>query len=202
MTAPDPVHTLRPRPRSGLWVLGILAFIIAVSAFLPSHVADVFAYFRSKLPVEAWRLVSAHLVHLNWQHALMNALALALLAALVGRCLTARQWAWFWFTASVFVSVGLWIVLPDLERYVGASGVLHGVAALGGIAMFREHRLESVLLLGGLIVKIGWEVQFGATAATAELIGGNVIEQAHWFGAVYGALVGGIFWAFRRGSQL
>ncbi|MEL7311983.1 MAG: rhombosortase [Pseudomonadota bacterium] len=202
MTAPDPVHSPRYRPEPGFSFLIGIAAIIGLSALLPASAADLFAFLRSKLPGEAWRAISAHLVHLNAAHALMNAAALALLAALFGRFMKTWQWLTFWLTASVFVSVGLWWWLPGLERYVGASGVLHGVAVLGGVVMFKPHRLEASLLLVGLLVKIGWEIQFGAADATADMIGGAVIEQAHWLGALYGAVVACGWVIFRRASRL
>ena len=41
---------------------------------------------------EAWRLVTAHLVHLDLRHALLNCLGLALMWALFARDYSPRQW--------------------------------------------------------------------------------------------------------------
>lgn len=135
---------------------------------------------------EGWRLVTAHLVHLNAIHALLNLLALALTLALLhpaGRPAT-------WFAAFVAIALSISALLywrePQLSRYVGASGVIHGLIAWGAVARLATARIESLVLLTGLAVKLAVESRGGPMAGSAALIGAPVITAAHRYGAAAG----------------
>ncbi|MEL6367716.1 MAG: rhombosortase [Pseudomonadota bacterium] len=186
----EPDHNWRIPVYPGTACLAVISLLILLGGFLPESFWDAAAYQRGELPAAPWRAISAHWVHLGAVHAGLNAAALALLAALVGRCLSARAWLGLWLVASLAISLVLMAGMPSLERYVGASGVLHAIATGGGIALFSRQRLESVLLLGGVGAKLAWEQLEGPSAATAELIGGNIIAEAHLIGAISGLVYG------------
>ena len=135
---------------------------------------------------QLWRLCSAHLVHLNWRHALLNAAALCLLWVLFAGEYTARRWFWIVGGALVGIDAGLWFLRPQVEWYVGASGILHGVLAAGALAGYRHRRESGALLLLLLIVKLVYEQSTGMSAVDSEL---PVLPDAHLFG-VLGGLIG------------
>src|ERR1700719_1757494 len=91
-----PVHgwlrSLNGDGRLGLALLGVTALLL-----LPTLSGDsgrlLLRYDRPGLTGgEFWRLLTAHLVHLDVRHALLNTLGLALMWALFARDYTPRQW--------------------------------------------------------------------------------------------------------------
>src|SRR5215510_100983 len=83
---------------------------------------------------EWWRVLTAHFVHLDAGHALLNGLGLVLMWALLARDYSPLRWLAIYLTAALTISAGLWLFDPKVEWYVGASGALHGVMAAGTLA--------------------------------------------------------------------
>lgn len=173
--------------RVALAVTGVVALSSAAAMLFP----DTLDFDRDGLLQhhQWWRLASAHLVHLNAWHALMNLAALALVMVLLHRATSLRQWFVVYVAIAVLVSIALLLAEPALQRYAGASGVIHGLIAFGALRRLGAQRLESLILLAGLVIKLGWEARFGASAASETLIGAAVITEAHLYGAICGAVV-------------
>ena len=144
-----------------------------------------------------WRLLSAHWVHLSPAHALGNVAGGALLWWLFAANFTFKNIVATLVTASLAVSLGIWFFNPEVEWYVGMSGVLHGFWALGAVAMWRLDRQLATLALVGLIVKLWVEWRFGS-ASSIYLGGATVITAAHRFGALSGLLVAALSRLFKR----
>lgn len=137
---------------------------------------------------QLWRLFTGHFIHLGWSHALMNLAALGLLVYLLAEGLEAASLLGLIVASSLAVDAGLWFLQPELEWYVGLSGVLHGLFA--GLLLLqwfcrRERYLWLILLLS---VKLGWEGMTGPLPMTADLAGGPVVTVAHLYGALGGVL--------------
>lgn len=132
-----------------------------------------------------WRLLSAHLVHLSWQHLALNAAGLALLWALFARCFSPRRWLWIALVAAVCIDAGLWWRAPEVQWYVGLSGVLHAALAAGAVAFYRRGEGMGAALLLLLIVKLIYEQRSGASVFEPSL---PLIPQAHLYGALGGVL--------------
>lgn len=145
-------------------------------------------YERALLGSEPWRLVSGHLIHLGWNHLLLNLAGLLLIWGLFGQAM--RPWVWgaAVVACALTVSGGLYLRDPTLDWYVGLSGVLHGLLLLGALAALRRERPMALLLLAMVVAKLLWEQLGGASSATAELVGGAVIVNAHLYGALGGLL--------------
>lgn len=137
---------------------------------------------------QLWRLVSGHLVHLGWGHAVLNVTALALIAAGFGRLY--RPWQWFAVGtgAALAIDAGLWFFEPEIGWYVGLSGVLHGMVAAAAVALAATSTRLSVAVFVVLAAKIAWESLAGSLPLTADLSGGDVIVEAHLWGALGGGL--------------
>src|SRR5215472_8744792 len=58
---------------------------------------------------EWWRLITAHLVHLDLRHALLNCLGLALVWALFARDYAPRQWLVIVAASVAAIGAGLWL---------------------------------------------------------------------------------------------
>jgi len=137
---------------------------------------------------EWWRLLSGNFVHLGWTHLWMNLAGLALIWILLGRLLSTAQWLLVIIVSSLAVGIGLLAFNPQLDWYVGLSGMLHGLFVAGLVNNIRRGlRLEWLLLIG-LTAKLIWEQYSGALPGSTELAGGLVIVDAHLYGAIGGML--------------
>lgn len=147
---------------------------------------------------EWWRLLTGNVVHLGWNHLLLNLAGLALIWWLVAPCLSLTRWISTFVVCCLTVTGGLLLWNPELRWYVGLSGTLHGLLLAGLLVSVDKADLMERLLLAGVIVKLGWEQWQGSSAGTEALVGGNVIVDAHLYGAVGGALLGGLYWGIDR----
>ena len=143
-------------------------------------------YERSGLAAgELWRLLTAHVVHLDLRHALLNCIGLALLWVLFARAYRARAWLAIVAASIAAIDAGLWWWNSTVDWYVGSSGALHGVLAAGVVAQLRSGDRLGWLLLTVIAVKLAYEHAAGALP-----FAGNdpVVVAAHLYGAVGGAL--------------
>jgi rhomboid family GlyGly-CTERM serine protease len=132
-----------------------------------------------------WRLLSAHVIHLGYEHALLDMAGLALMWALFARDYTARGWLLIIGLSVLGIDAGLWLLSSTTQWYVGSSGVLHGVLAAGTYAHLRRREPDGWPLALFLLGKLIYEQAQGALPLTT---GGAVIVDAHLYGAVSGTL--------------
>lgn len=179
-------------PAIRLW-LAVAALLLLAAILQATGLTPMLRYSREGIAAgEVWRLITGHLLHLGPSHFTLNAVGTALAAALVGQHLRALGWAVVWLVCALGVSAGLWWLQPEVDWYVGLSGVLHGLivaGAIAGLADYRE-RLFAAAVLAAIVAKLGWEHWSGAMPGTAALAGGSVITEAHLYGAVGGLLAG------------
>jgi rhomboid family GlyGly-CTERM serine protease len=135
---------------------------------------------------EWWRLLTAHVVHLDTRHALLNCLGLALMWALFARDYSPRQWVPIVLGAMAAIDAGLWLCDSTLLWYVGSSGALHGVMAAGAVAHIRRGERDGWVLAGLLAVKLAYEHWLGALPFSGS---DAVVVSAHLYGGVGGATV-------------
>lgn len=138
---------------------------------------------------EIWRIVTGHLAHLGWSHWLMNVSGLWLIWLIVGRLLGTRAWLAIILISATGISSGLLLFHPELFWYVGLSGVLHTLIISGCLADLRNKRTDTKLLLVIIIAKLIWEQVAGPLPGSEESAGGNVIVDAHLYGAILGGLL-------------
>jgi rhomboid family GlyGly-CTERM serine protease len=170
--------------------LGFALAAVCVGLLLPTLWGEAgrlaLRYDRTALGAgELWRLLTAHWVHLNLRHALVNALGLVLLWALFARDYSGRQWLLIVLASILAIDAGLWLLDKTVEWYVGSSGALHGVMAAGTLAQLRRGHREgwilALILTGKLIYEqVAGPLPFSGSAA--------VVVNAHLYG-VAGALV-------------
>jgi rhomboid family GlyGly-CTERM serine protease len=158
---------------------------LLAAALAGEGVREALRYDRDALANgEWWRLATAHLVHLNFEHALVDVLALALLWMLFGRDYSPRAWLLVLAGAAAAIDLGLWLTDSTLIWYVGSSGVLHGVFAAGAAAHLRRGERDGWLLAVLLVAKLTYEQSVGALP----LVPGPVVVDAHLYGALGGVL--------------
>jgi rhomboid family GlyGly-CTERM serine protease len=172
----------------GLWgvaLLGICAALLLLD-LTGEHGRLLLRYDRVALAGgEAWRLLTAHLVHLDLRHALLNGCGLVLMWALFARDYTGRQWLLVVLGAVVAIDAGLWLLDSTVQWYVGSSGALHGIMAAGALAHLRRREPDGWILAGFVVAKLTWEHWVGPLP----LAGGVVVVDAHLYGVIGGAAV-------------
>jgi rhomboid family GlyGly-CTERM serine protease len=171
----------------GIALLGVCA-LLALPEIFGEPARQALSFDRGALAAgQWWRLLTAHFVHLDAQHALLNGLGVVLMWALFARDYSPWRWAAIYCGSALAVSVGLWFLNPELQWYVGASGALHGVMTAGTIAHLRRRDLDGWILAVFIVVKLSYEQFAGALpfAGTA-----NTIVDAHLYGAVGGVVLG------------
>ena len=153
---------------------------------------------------EVWRLVTGHWVHLGWWHLALNLAGLVLVWHLFGRMLPAAGWWVVLGGVAVGQSVALMLLHPEIHWYVGLSGILHGLLAVGALAALPRMPLIGAGALLLLVAKLVLEaLQPGVGVADSDWLGGPVLVESHRYGAFAGALVGPpVVWlAARRAAR-
>src|ERR1700680_2803520 len=174
--------------RYGAALLATVLLVLALSA-TGGWGRESMQYERGALAhYQWWRLISAHLVHLGWQHALLNCAGLTLLWMLFAREYAPRRWLWIALLTTVAIDAGLWFLRPSVDWYLGASGVLHGAWAAGACAMYRRGDAMGAAPRLLLLVQLVYEQQSGASLFEAEL---PLVPAAHLYGTL-GGLIGAL----------
>lgn len=139
---------------------------------------------------EPWRLWSCVLVHGSPLHAGANAAGALLLAALAARAGAGRRELLALLLAWPLLHA-LLALRTDLGSYFGASGLLHGAAAVLGLRLLelgRHERRIGLALLAGLLLKLLLEQPWGPTLRQQSFWGGMAtVPLAHALGAATAA---------------
>ena len=143
---------------------------------------------------QIWRLLSAHWVHVGWIHLFLNTLGLAICVGLAKPNWSVKRWV----IQSACIAVGISILCtlrnPEIQWYVGFSGVLFGLYFLAAHDLYARDRLISVLMGGAIIIKIVIEQYTPYDFSSEELIGARVVVDAHLYGLLM-ALAIALAWA-------
>ena len=176
------------------WALGIAAVVLLLHA---SGLGDAFEYRRALLANEPWRLLTGHLVHINWPHAVINAAALLIVARLFAPDLSAPRQLVVLLSAGVVIGLGLAALAPGILWYRGLSGVLHALFFAGAAKWLFSVRSRTVrnlwlplALFAGGWIKVALEQPAGDALPYADWLGAAVVPQAHLLGAAWGSVFG------------
>ncbi len=165
------------------WLLAALLALDLVLG-LGDSVGELLRYDRSAIAAGGWwRLLTAHIVHLDVHHLILNELGLVLVWSLFAQDFDPVEWCAIVLSGALAISSGLWWLSPRVTWYVGASGVLHTIMAAGAAKHLIERAWDRWILVLGLSCKLAWE-QWGGHAQPL------VVVDAHLYGAVCGFVVG------------
>lgn len=146
---------------------------------------------------QVWRVLSGHLVHLGAMHFLLNLFGLLILWQLIAHWIRGGEKLLVLIGSMLLISLGLYLLFPQVSWYRGLSGALHGLWCAGALmGLKREKGLAGILLIL-LVIKLAWEIFAGPTPFTASLSGGPVLIQAHWLGAGAGLLMAAVLYLIR-----
>jgi rhomboid family GlyGly-CTERM serine protease len=171
----------------------VAQLLLLLPAFGGGRVRELLQYERSALAGgQLWRLLTAHLVHYDWRHLLLNMGGLAVLWALFAREWTPGRWLLIAVAAALAIDAGLWFRAPEVGWYLGLSGVLHGLWAAGVLAQLQRRQGFATVPLLLLVSKLAYEQLRGGSLVLEDM---PVVLSAHLYGAA-GGLIGG--WALAR----
>ena len=183
------------------YALPVHTVLLAVCCLLLQAAQPQLIYQADRLWLEPWRLWTAHVVHVGWQHAALNLTALLLLPWIFPQYPVRRFWQILWLGCPL-LSLCLSVALPDLLRYAGLSGILHGIYVSAAIHAWvtRSDLLVVRIFCIGLFVKLVLENMM-YEPSTAELIGAPVLTQAHYFGVALVLMLSAVLGHFRPDSS-
>jgi len=168
---------------------GLLATftVLVVMQLVSHHHGEWLRYSRPAIEQGAyWRLLTGHFVHYDYRHAALNMTGLTMLWILFVADASPRHWAVVTVTSALTISISLWYQHPEIDWYLGLSGVLHGVWAAASLRAVARWRLEAIV--SGLLLtsKLLYETYYGALSDP--LLGHtlHVVIAAHLYGALGG----------------
>ncbi len=166
-----------------IWLLLFLLILDGVLA-LGDGVGEALRYDRGAIAAGGWwRLLTAHMVHLDLHHLLLNELGLVLMWSLFAQDYDPVEWCIIVLSGALAISSGLWWLSPRIAWYVGASGVLHSIMAAGVARHLAVRAWDRWILLVCLCGKLAYE-QLGGREPPM------VVVDAHLYGAACGFAVG------------
>lgn len=147
------------------WVTATLAVLLVALHVAAAGVFGDLVYDRTAiLNGEIWRVLTGHLVHLDWSHLTLNVAALLGLGYLIetdgpdGR----RNLLAILGASIAAIGAALLVFHPMTILYAGLSGALNGLFAFVCLKFFaRTKSWVWLALLAGGIFKIAWESAFG-----------------------------------------
>jgi len=151
---------------------------------LGDSISELLRYDRGAIAAGGWwRLLTAHIVHLDAHHLVLNELGLVLMWSLFASDYDAIEWTVIVLAAALAISSGLWWLSPRVEWYVGLSGVLHSVMGAGAAKHLIARTWDRWILILFLAGKLTYE-QLGGPEPPL------VVVDAHLYGALAGFAVG------------
>jgi rhomboid family GlyGly-CTERM serine protease len=193
MNVRSPVYRFKSALTSlnGDGTYGLALLGIAILLLLPELNGDAartaLRYERVAIAAgEWWRLFTAHFVHIDLEHALLNVMGLVLMWAIFARDLGARQWLIVTTVILLTIDAGLWFRDTSVDWYVGASGALHGFMAAGTYVHVRRGDLDGWILVIFIVLKLGYEQLHGVLPFAES--GMPVVLNAHLYGALGGLI--------------
>jgi rhomboid family GlyGly-CTERM serine protease len=165
----------------------IIALASIAAALGGDAVQEALRYDRDAIFAgQVWRLLSGNFLHLGWPHLWLNLAGLVLISLFFGARFSHAQWVVVIAVTALGTGLGLLAFTPEVGWYVGLSGALHGFFTAGCMAEIRLRLREGWWLLGLIAVKLAWEQWQGPMPGSAGLAGGDVIVDAHLYGAIVG----------------
>lgn len=172
-----------------LLVFMAVLMTMAISLFI-QFFAQNLRYERTLiLTGEYWRIITCHFVHTGWNHFLLNMTGLMLLLVLFSKLYSPLCWLIGAITCIFSISLSFLFFTPQVEWYVGLSGLLHGLLAMGLVSEASKGHALYLFALMTLTIKLLAEHFSGSSYHTEVFINALVVTEAHWIGAISGSLI-------------
>ena len=169
------------------WFIAASLLVMTLMQVIDSH---IFRFQQDWIQqAEFWRVITAHWIHFNWQHLLLNGIGLVLCVAIARPVWSVRRWIVYNGLLAIGISLLFTWLNPELDWYVGYSGVLFGVFLLAAIELFKTERIIALLLGIGICSKVALEQTSSLTVTTSDFIGVPVIIDAHLYGLLLALVI-------------
>ena len=109
----------------------ILTLSLLLFLFQPNSNQWLAYYHNGIEKGQLWRLVTAHICHTNGYHLLLNGAGLLVIISLFLNSFKHINIFYSFVFSSLFISLCLFFFEPSISWYVGLSGVLHALFAIG-----------------------------------------------------------------------
>lgn len=176
------------RSTAGIWSVpaALGAFMVALWGG-GAHVFDALVLRADAVASgQWWRLVTGHFVHWSAWHVAVNAGGLAIWLLLCPVRWSLPRWSGVLVVEALAVSGGVLWMSPDVMRYAGFSGILHGLFLVALVPQaFAGDRIAGACLLY-LVGKVGLEQIVGPVMSDAEHIGAAIATESHLAGLLGG----------------
>ena len=133
---------------------------------------------------ELWRLVTAHFVHIDKEHLLLNLSVLLILGALL-ESLHTKLLIPTLLSGVIAINLGLWFGMESLLYYCGLSGLLNSLFVVVIWQFWNISKDPMILCLGAAnLSKIGLEITMNEALFSS--ISWPPLPEAHFFGVLGG----------------
>ncbi|MCH8500550.1 MAG: rhombosortase [Aliidiomarina sp.] len=177
-----------PLERQYLVPAAVMSLLLVFFYLLPANLHEALSYQRELIAEgQWWRIMTGQLLHFEWRHLLLNVAGIWVMFLLFAEHAPAWRYAYVVIALTVLTGIGVYWLAPELQYYVGFSGVLYAIFAWGACHDIRQRIKLGYLLLFGLVLKVSWEQFFGPLgnqAATESLA-----VAAHFYGVLSGITV-------------
>ena len=176
-----------------------LVLLLCVLAVFNHELTPLLQFDRQAiLSGEWWRLWTAHLLHTNSWHLLMNLAGFVVIIMLHGNYYRSCALGFLLLAGFVLISLALMFWSPAISLYVGLSGWLHALLVYGACEDVRRQWSSGWLILAGVSAKIAWEQWQGASSDLVMLIEADVAVDAHLYGAIAGLMLFVLMLSFQQ----
>lgn len=183
-------------PKQALIVLSLVMIGLALwDAALPFLWLDSTS--NGALAREGWRLLTAHITHLNLYHVLLNVAGLWLCYGLTPDLFN-RYMVLKILLLALGISLFLWLLSPDMLPYAGFSGVLYGLFILGLLPKALKKEKEAILALIVVVSWMLWQLLTNPLEIEENLIGGEIATMAHVYGCILAVFLLIFDWTTKR----
>jgi rhomboid family GlyGly-CTERM serine protease len=141
---------------------------------------------------EYWRLLTANFAHFNAEHLRVNAIGVLLVTLWFYPTTKPRDWFLGWGITMLASTVFL-LFDADLHWYVGMSGAVYGMVMFGAVQQAHQgHKRTGWVLITLVCAKLLYDRICGS--ASEQLLSMPVVDVAHVYGAIAGAVWAGILY--------
>ncbi len=173
----------------------ILSSILLLS-LLPTEAKEILDLKHQPIAQgEWWRIFSSQVIHLSFNHTLLNFAGYAFVIFSFRTEVTPAREIIILLASATAVGLGIHFLNPEIYSYVGLSGAIYGVLVASVIIGINQTPGLSILFLAFLLGKFLFEyINGGASSTTEELIGGQVATDSHLYGAIAGLVPGILYY--------
>ena len=165
----------------------LVFFLLVIAMVVGQYYGSTLQYDRlSIINGDYWRIITCHFSHIGWKHLSLNLIGFVFVFLLFFKRYSPTQWVGATVYCSAFIAMGFLIFSPDLDWYLGFSGLLHAFFAMGLVGEIKEKRKIYYLGLVAVFVKVLMEKYVGPSAYMRDFLGFRVVADAHVLGVLSG----------------